>query len=240
MATYGQVGWDDNNSKFDKEKFLKLEEGMTTVRMLMEKPYKYLYHKVKFPNDKNNYGRNVRCATDNCPLCAEKDQQQSKYIVAVCVKKAGQPGQFKYLEFGPGLYNNINTLRKNIPGCADVMEYDLNIIKNSNGGPANFYTAVPGQKSALSADEIEMIDSKIDSEWLENYVKPISPTDVNKTIERISNWLDKSKAKDDEAAAKNTAQARGKKGAAVVAAPESDEEEKPVTNESFTFKVMKK
>lgn len=243
MATYGKVAWDDNSqnkSKFNREKFLNLEEGMTTVRVLMDSPYKYLYHKVKFANDTaNNFGRNVRCSIDNCPLCEKQEfPQKPKYVVPVVVKKTGQ---FKYLEFGAGLYNGINTLRKNIPGCENVMEYDLNIIKNPKAGATGYYTAVPGVKSPLTADEVEKME-QIDYEWLDDYVKPISSEEVNNTIERISKWLDKNKANaaalGNDAAQHQQAARGGKKAQMQVV--ENHDDEKPIGDDAFNFKVMKK
>ena len=241
MAKYGQVDWDNNTSqdsnkaRYNKDTFLKLENGMTTVRFLMDKPYMYAFHKVEFENDTNQFGRNVRCATDNCPLCAKattkKEQQQFKYIVGVIVRKTGE---FKYFEFGSQIYNAINVIRKNIKGMENVMEYDINIIKNPKGGQAGFYQVVPGQKAPLTADEVEMVDN-LNKTWFDEYVLPISSDEVNNTVERITKWLEKNKNAKQETAVPQPKVA--KKASVVEDAPE---DEKPIDDSAFNFKIMRK
>ena len=239
MAKYGQVGWDNkttqdsNKPRYNKDTFLKLENGKTTVRFLMA-PYMYAFHKVEFENDTNPYGRNVRCAIENCPLCAKattkKEQQQFKYIAAVVVKKTGEQ---KYFEFSSQIYNAINVIRANSEGLDNVMEYDLNIIRNPKAGASGFYTVLPGTKSPLTADEVEKVDN-LDMTWFEEYVKPCTPEEVTASIERISSWLEKNKNGKQEIAAP------AKVAKKVVEAAEEEQEEKPIDDTSFNFKVMRK
>ena len=234
MAKYGEVDWDDNlasdkrSNKFDRDKMLLLQDGMTAVRVLMEKPFRYFFHKVKFENDANSFGRNVRCSTDSCPLCAKGDQQKVKYLVGVVVRKTKE---LKYFEFGTGIYNGINTIRSNMEGFRNVIEYDLNIVRNSKGTPANFYSVLPGRMSPLSADEVAMAES-IDKDWMVDYCKPISPEEVTNTMERISRWIDKNnKPTEDQDAA---ARAKQKKSQS------DDDDTVSINDTALTFKVLKK
>jgi len=258
MVKYGKVQWgetnySENKSKFDKEKFLLLENGITTIRILMEQPLTYMSHKIKFANDTNPYGRNVRCAIDNCPVCEkykEKEAQaKSKYIVGVYVVKTGE---FKWLDFGGQIFNAIGAI-KQIPNFENVMEYDINIIKNPKGGKSGFYQVVPGAPSPLTAVQIEMADN-IDVDYLNGYVEPLSVEEVNNTMERIQKWIDKKMAENaalqqPPPAVVAAKKAKAKEAAVIEAAPATEEEDEDPVDEpppikiddkAFAFRVIKK
>jgi len=92
MVQYGKTDWKEKNynsgNKINyKEKFLKLSNGKNIVRFLTD-PYKYMVHKIKFTGDPNQYGRNIRCSLEDCPLCdGDYPRAKPKYIVPLVVRK---------------------------------------------------------------------------------------------------------------------------------------------------------
>jgi len=183
---YGKVGWNDNTNK-KTNKFVTLENGANTVRMISD-VYKYFIHKVKFKGDSAKWGRTIKCAVDNCPLCKENNEAKAKYIAGVLVGN-----EVKFLDMGPGLYNEISGLANNMPGYEEPKDYNINIVRNPKGGATGFYKAYPADKTTLTAEQIAAIETDFDEEELEKFIQPPEPEEVNKSIERIAAWISKSK-----------------------------------------------
>jgi len=261
MATqqqYGKVDWAgedrQNNSQYSRgDKFMTLEPGLNRIRILSE-AYKYVFHKIKFQNDsQSKFGRNIRCSIKECPLCAQGEPQKIKYVFGVVNRKTKE---FKYLDAAQAIHIAIKGIQKNMPGYENVYDYDLNIIVNPNGGSTNYYQTLQGEKSPMSADDIEMMDN-VDVEFIEKFIEPVSPEDVSKSVDRIQSWLEKQAAKmAAEAAPAGQGQERqsapqkpqaGRPRKAVQAAPspppqeDNDEpEQKTIDDSAFNFKLIKK
>ena len=240
MTKYGETTWDEpirsNKSRktYDKEKFITLEEGINTVR-LVTNPFRYLTHKVTFEGDDNQYGRNIRCATEGCPLCAQDSPAKDKFVVGAINRKNGEA---KFLEFGPQIYQSINTIRQ-LKDYKDVKDFDINIIKNNKATPV--YTVVPGAISPLSVDDIEKAD-KINIDDLNAYIQPISPDEVTNSIERIQKWIAKNAdgKKQNSGQQKNNTQKTIQKAVQKQPEPQKEEESTNVNEADFEFKSMKK
>lgn len=192
MATFGKVSWDDvgnnsNNTRFDKEKFVKLEDGINNIRMISD-VYRYFYHKVEFEGDKSPYGRSIRCTTvkEECPICLQGKRASEKFYIAVIERKSNK---IKILECGKTIVEGIKAL-KQIPGKEDPKLYELVIIKNSKNAAANMYNVIPGADRPLTAEEIQKIEDFNEDE-LVNLCQPISADEVVKTIDRIKTWIAK-------------------------------------------------
>ena len=204
MATYGKTDWADNKrsntNKIDyKEKFVKLTDGnkkvLTLVRIVSDL-YKYANHKVFFPGDVGNgakYGRNIRCALENCPLCLEGNQAKEEYYMAVIVRKTKE---LKYVTAKWSLKNAIMKI-KDSPTFADEVEEikptdcDVQIIADPAQGATGFYTVLPANKKPLSAQDLQLIESvDFDSE-LDKMCVPPTAEEVSQSIERIKKWIAK-------------------------------------------------
>ncbi len=239
MTKYGETSWDEpvrtgskGSKSYDKEKFITLEEGINVIRIVTN-PFKYYVHKVTFEGDDNAYGRNIRCAVDNCPLCAQGLATKEKWVVGAINRKNGEA---KFLEIGPQIYQSINTIRQ-LPDLNNVKDYDLSIIKNKKSTPV--YTVIPAAKTPLSVNDIEKAD-KINLDELNLYVQPIPPEEVTNSMNRIAKWIEKNA----ESKAQNSGQQRkaSQKQVAKQAQPaeEPSTEATEISDDSFNFKPMKK
>ncbi len=235
MGTFGKVSLDDvgnyqSKNKYDKEKYLKLEDGVNNIRMVSD-VYRYFYHKVEFDGDKNQYGRSIRCTTvkEECPLCLKGLRASEKFYIAVIDRKVGQ-NKIKILECGKTIVEGIKSLTQ-IPGRENPRFYELVIIKNSKNPPANIYSVVPGLDKALTADEIQMVES-FDEDELVKLCDPISADEVLKTMDRIQTWIAKSNNKDESKPQNKN----------IIRAQASDEPqaEETVSDSSFEFNVKRK
>lgn len=186
---YGKVGWDDNNKT---NKFLSLNNGGNKVRLVSD-VYKYLTHKVKFDGDKNKYGRTIKCALNDCPLCKEGELIKPKYIAAVL-----HDDDVKILDMGTLLYNKIKGIKNHMEGYDDPRDYNINVVREPDGGPQNFYQAYPAEKKPLTAEQMAIVESKFDETELENYCEPPSPEEVLMSIKKIKSYLDNSNSTSDE------------------------------------------
>jgi len=181
---YGKVGWKDNSNKTNN--FATLENGSNLVRFISD-IYKYFVHKEKYPGDSAKFGRPIKCAIDDCPLCKDGSEAKPKYIGGVLIN-----GQVKFLDMGPGLYNEISGLTYNMKGFEDPQDYYVNIVKNPKGGATGFYKAYPAEKTPLTAKQMAQIETEFNEEELEKFIQPPKPEDILKQIERIKSWISKS------------------------------------------------
>jgi hypothetical protein len=179
--SYGKVGWDDNSNR--NNKFAKLINGSNKVRFVSD-AYKYLEHRVKFDGDKLQFGRKIKCAVNDCPLCATANPIKTKYVAAVLMG-----GEIKILDMSPQLYNRIKAITKNMEGYNDPTEYFVNVIRDPNGGAQNFYQAFPAEKRPLTAEEMSVVEANFDENELEEFIQPPSPEEVKSTIERIHSFV---------------------------------------------------
>lgn len=231
MAKFGQIKWGEkpassNNSKrIDyAEKYLRLEDGKNFLRFVTD-PYEYLVHVVKFKNDTPNYkfGRKIRCAGTGCPLCADKKTYplKTKYVAGVISRSLNK---FKLLDFGVQIYNDIVSLQENMPGYNDPREFDINIVRGKPGGTDKMYKVFPGEKKPLSAEDLKLAE-EANPEELDNLVKPWTPEELIKSMERIQAWIDKN--------------ANGG-AASAQQAPVAQEENQTVDDGQYDFNVNRK
>jgi hypothetical protein len=190
-AKYGKTNWAQSTGTSNKinysERYLKLLNGKNIVRLVTE-PFQFMVHKVKFDGDQNKFGRSIKCALDDCPLCAKDNPAKERYVVALITRKTGE---LKYLEFGGLLYNKIKGITENMEGYADPTTYELNIVRNPSGGVANFYDAFPvGIPKPLTAEDMVLAES-VDEEELEKLVSPLTPDEILASMKRISGWIAK-------------------------------------------------
>ena len=212
---YGKTDWNQSSGKVNN--YLKLLNGKNLVRLLTA-PYVFMIHKVKFDGDDNNYGRTIKCALTDCPLCAKDNPAKKRYIVALITRKTGE---LKYLEFGELLYNKIKDITENMDGFGDPMSYELNIARNPSGGATNFYAAFPvGVPKPLSAEDIALAET-IDEAYLDKLVAPPSAEEVKESMKRITSWIAKKN---------NTAEAPAQEET------ETEENNSETDDGDFTFK----
>lgn len=180
---YGKVGWDDESQK--RGRFLKLIKGSNVVRFICD-PYKYKVHTIKFEGDTNKFGRKIKCAINDCHLCADGTDTGYKYIVGALVDD-----KVKFIDMGPGLYSKIKGMKKHISGFENPLEYNINIVVDPDGGAQNYYQAYPMQKTELTANQMAIIEDEFDENELEEYASPPSPEGVIQNMESIKRWLNK-------------------------------------------------
>lgn len=191
---YGQTGWSNNVGKSKdmpsaKDLYLKLSKGDNVLRIITD-PYQFLLHKFKptladqskaTPADK--FGHRILCskAHGSCPVCASGDKPKLRYLIGVFDRKSSQ---YKVLEFGPQVYNDIKKLN-NDEDWGDPKEYDVNIFVDPDAGPAGYYKTLPKKPKALTAQEQSIIDAGMDLKFLESRTSPPTPDKVTERFSKI-------------------------------------------------------
>ena len=252
MATYGKTEWVDNSrsnsNKIDyKEKFIKLTDGkrkvMTLVRVVSSL-YNYTTHKVFFPGDVGNsatYGRNIRCAGNDCPLCAEGSAAKEQYYMAVIVRKTNE---LKYVDAKWALKTAILKI-KDSPMFEEEetpvkpTECDVKIVADPAQGPTGFYTVHPANKKPLSAQDLQLMDTVDFDTELENMCKPPSPQEVEASVERIKKWIAKNSTTQTSDVSEEKQPVQRSQRAPVVK-EEVKEESSEVSDDDFSFRTVKR
>lgn len=189
MSTFGQVDWTDNldfgdskKKESNKDLFLRLKEGNNEMRFVTA-PFQYLVHKVKKdPNNPKDFGQKVMCAALNgtCPACAY-GEAKPRWLVGVIDRDSGT---YKILDMGWAVFQQIRTHAKNAK-LGDPQKYDVNIVVNPKAGAVGYYTVQTYSKEPLSAEDQVIKERDVDLEDLKRRVKPWSPEDVQKRLDKI-------------------------------------------------------
>lgn len=188
MIKYGITSWDDvdqgkSEKKFNREDWLKLDQGDNEVRILT-RPAKYLVHKFKIEGSAG-FGSNIRCTTDKetCPLCMAGVKVTERFLLGVIDRKTNA---YKILDIGPKLAQDLKAQNSD-KKWGPISQYDINIKVDKQGGATGYYRVVPQPSGPLTEAEREIMD-KID---LQDLAKRCAPY----TTEKVAEAMAKEKAR---------------------------------------------
>jgi hypothetical protein len=136
--------WTDGDVGNGESSFMRLEEGDSSIRVLTS-PYQFYSH---WSVDATGAQRNVRCAVNNCPICARGEKASARWYVGVINRKTQKPA---ILEIGSQIFTQILALSKK-PAWGDVRGYDLTIERRPKGSQP-LYNTTPEPKEKLTDEE---------------------------------------------------------------------------------------
>ena len=204
MVQYGETEWDDKG----KSEFIRLKDGTNKIR-LFTKPFKFGTHRVHFPDDpttKNGGGRIVRCAVNDCSLCAlakdaearrpkwaanlEVDKQKSRWYVGAISRDEQKAG---ILEIGSLIRNKVKEFAGD-ENWGNPARYDLTVKKDPVAGkesPMLYYAITPNPATLgqLSDSDQELIE-KFNVAALVKRCEPVSNEDVERAVLKYRNDVD--------------------------------------------------
>lgn len=186
MATYGEVSWEDNSfetgkRKDTKEMYLRLQDGSNEVRVVTQ-PYQYLVHTYKREGEKG-FGSKVRCSAihGSCPLCDLGEKAKPRWLLGVIDRRTSS---YKVFDMGYSVFSQIRKLATS-PRWGNPAGYDVDIIKDKNAPPTQFYVVQPCSKEPLSASD-QAIKDGADLEELKRQVTPLTPQQVQKRLDYLN------------------------------------------------------
>lgn len=191
-TTFGEVDYNADvygggeNKKNDKKKdeWLRLGEGSNEVR-LVTAPHQYMVHKYKKdPTNPKDFGQKVSCSMihGSCPLCDAGDKAKPRWFYGVIDRKTGT---YKILDVSFAVFGQIRKLARNQARWGDPQKYDIDIVVDKNGSPANYYTVQPISKEPLSAAD-QVIKDSADLDELKRKCTPLTPEQVQKRLDKIN------------------------------------------------------
>jgi hypothetical protein len=204
MAAYGEMSWDDTSfdrgKKTDmKELYLRLQDGSNEVRIVTQ-PYQYLVHTYKREGDRG-FGSKVKCSAvhGSCPLCDLGDKAKPRWLLGVIDRRTAS---YKVLDMGYSVFSQIRKLATSAR-WGNPAGYDVDIIKDKNAPPTQFYVVQPCSKEPMSATDQDLKD-KADLDVLKRQVTPLTPEQVQKRLDFINGAAVPQKSSPDVAAAAAT------------------------------------
>lgn len=144
-----------------KTKFYDIQKGNNIVRFVSD-PYK-----AKKYNIDNKHFVNVSKDTELNLTTTLPVKEQIHFYAAVLDRS---DDTIKVLDFGQLIYTGIQAL-VNDADWGDPIGYDINIIKNPDGGASTYYRVAPKPRRPLSASELVAVEN-FDMKYLERLANP--------------------------------------------------------------------
>jgi hypothetical protein len=175
---YGELAsWDDADVA-GSNYFMDLVEGDNQVRVLT-KPYQFVVHWTK---DQSGKSRKIRCAINNCPLCRQGIDTQTRWYIGVLDRKSAGP---KILEISTQIFKGIRDYIKNpewderyTKSWGEIMAYDINVQRGPKGAQP-LYTVMPSPKMRdLTEKETAEVEDFLDKVDINRYTSPSTPEEV--------------------------------------------------------------
>jgi predicted lipoprotein with Yx(FWY)xxD motif len=167
-------------SAFDKDDFLNMkDDGKYLLRIVQDGPCIFAIH---WANDVQGKARRVNCALNDCPLCAEGNKAQPKYLIAAINRERGR---VQLVEFGKQVYNQIVNLRKD-KDWGDPRQYDIKIDKDRSRGISNTYivTGVPRNMGPMNQEEMLMVKDFLSRVSAEKFAQPSKVEEILRKLGR--------------------------------------------------------
>jgi hypothetical protein len=146
------MSWNEIVSKENKEQsgekmeYLKLENGVTQIRIVDEEPVSRWRHWI--PQTNSGKGTSVNCIGKGCPVCAEmaaakktgtKQKYSSTKSHAINVISRAD-GKIKVLDKGNKIFSQLATYMQQM---GDLRGYDIKIVTTNAGNTDATYTIMP-------------------------------------------------------------------------------------------------
>ncbi len=182
--TFGKLdSWETEAKEggaFDKNDFLNMKDDKVyAIRIGQDAPCIYAIHWAK---DANGKAKRINCAMTDCPLCAEGNNAQQKYLIAAINRERGR---VQLVEFGRQVYNQIVKLRKD-KDWGDPRSYDIKIDKDRARGMTDTYrvTPVPRGMGPLNAEEELMVKDFLARVSVDKFAQPSKVEEINRKLGR--------------------------------------------------------
>lgn len=202
---YGLVTWDNLDLGKPKAKkqpraaagtFINLQEGRNDLRIVTD-PYVYTLHRYK-PDGVKGMGEKVLCsypAHGSCPLCDVKIEEgenkgkwkyppQQRAYVGVIDRRTNS---YKVFDMSSSILRELKGWNEN-ERIGSPKNYDINIEKNPNNPPAQFYRVERYEREPLTEHDVEE-KKKADVEYLKRKCTPPTPEEVAQIVEKKRNIL---------------------------------------------------
>lgn len=169
-----------SGSAFDKDDFLNMkDDGKYLLRIVQDGPCIFAIH---WANDAQGRPRRVNCSLTDCPLCAEANKAQPKYLIAAINRERGR---VQLVEFGKQVYNQIVNLRKD-KDWGDPRNYDVKIDKDRSRGISSTYivTAVPRNMGPINQEEALMVKDFLARVSAEKFAQPAKVEEIMRKLGR--------------------------------------------------------
>lgn len=225
--TFGEMSWNDDvnfggGEKKKKDEFLRLDDGSNVVRLLTQ-PHQYTTHKGIKKAGEKGYGRKVSCSAihGSCPLCDLGHKVSSRWFLGVLDRKSGA---YRILDISYQVFSQIRKLARKVDVWGDPSKYDIDIIVDRNGKPADYYSVQPIPHKPLTPAE-QAIRDGADLDALKAKIQPLSAEVVQKIIDKMlagGGTLEPPKETDKEKEVK--AAAKNGKGKTVASVDMTDEQ----------------
>lgn len=175
-------GADASGQAFDKDDFLNMkDDGKYLLRIVQDGPCIFAIH---WATDVQGRARRVNCALNDCPLCAEGNKAQPKYMIAAINRERGR---VQLVEFGKQVYNQIVNLRKD-KDWGDPRQFDIKIDKDRSRGISNTYivTAVPRNMGPINQEESLMAKDFLSRVNAEKFAQPSKLEEILRKLGRTT------------------------------------------------------
>ena len=171
---------DSTGSLFDKDDFLNMkDDGKYLLRIVQDGPCIFAIH---WATDVQGRARRVNCSLNDCPLCAEGNKAQPKYLIAAINRERGR---VQLVEFGKQVYNQIVNLRKD-KDWGDPRHFDMKIDKDRSRGISSTYivTAVPRNMGPINQEESLMAKDFLSRVTAEKFAQPSKVDEILRKLGR--------------------------------------------------------
>lgn len=172
---FGEVDWNsgDAGSGGSKAQFMKLEQGVSTVRILGN-PHQFYIHWLVLPDGSK---RKINSPIAEPQLLKQLEDmdfgRKPRWLLKVLDRS---DNTFKLLEIGSQIYNGIRSLYNN-PKWGKVTQYDIDILKGKPGTNP-LYSVQPNPKEELPASLKKEFMEFNESINLDALTKPADPAEV--------------------------------------------------------------
>lgn len=197
---FGETSWDNvpakprNRTPFVKINYadvmMKFKHGNNPVRFVSA-PHQITLHMWKPEHEGIDnskvfaQGYEIKCAGEDCRLCKDKLKSKPKFLFLVYSRATND---VRIAKLSQNLSTKIKTdLQDDEENWGALSKYDVNIKKNENADPKDYYSVggIPSSiGKSLTAEEIGKME-KFDKNILHKMVSPSTPEEMERMMNSI-------------------------------------------------------
>lgn len=194
-VSYGATDWNQETGNGKKREdrvkldYMKLKPGTNELRAI-SKPHAFHFHNVKIEGEPG-FGQKVYCAckgeedVEKCPVCelakTNSDLEAKTHWLVAIIDRTSKTT--KVLEIGKSIYDSLKELNQKAR-FGDPQKYDVDITKNKDAAPANFYRVTGLPPEPLTPEDLAMKEA-FDFEDLGRRCQPPSVESVQKRLAKL-------------------------------------------------------
>lgn len=200
-VNFGFTPWSEKHIAFGKKQnsgdaaqsnvkripFGRFKEGNNIIRLITPPA---AYWQIKFEDGKSRFGTRVKTAYPlvdwkECPTVQAGYKPKPRYYTGAIFRGADEPGIY-LIDMSVLTYEEIQGWSDD-PETGNPLEYDINIRYNSKASsPGAYYKPIPRSKSALSAEDLALIEGVGGISAIEeNIIRLMTPPPVDKVREKL-------------------------------------------------------